>query len=64
MKEATTARSEAELLMKEAKTLRRDLELARREKRQMRLSVSWRITKPFRRLARAVRHLMLQRVMH
>lgn len=64
VKEATTARSEAELLMKEAKTLRRDLELARREKRQMRLSVSWRITKPFRRLARAVRQLMLQRVMH
>lgn len=60
VKEAATARSEAELLMKEAKTLRRDLELARREKRQMRLSVSWRITKPFRRLARAVRHLMLQ----
>jgi hypothetical protein len=64
MRAATAARSEAEVLMKEADTLRRDLERARREKRQMRLSVSWRITKPIRRLARAVRHLTLQRVTH
>jgi hypothetical protein len=64
VREAVTARSEAELLMEEAKTLRRDLERAQRKISQMRLSVSWRITKPFRRLARAVRHLTLQRATH
>jgi hypothetical protein len=53
--EATTARNEAEVLRKEAATLRRELDLAQRRIKRMRRSVSWRITKPLRRLARAMR---------
>jgi hypothetical protein len=64
MREAAAARSQTEVAMKEAATLRRDLERAECKIRQMRLTVSWRLTKPFRRLARAMRHLTLQRVPH
>jgi CDP-glycerol glycerophosphotransferase (TagB/SpsB family) len=64
VREAATARNEAELPMKEAATLRRDLELAQRRIKRMRRSVSWRITKPLRRLARVMRHLTLQRATH
>ncbi len=64
MKEATTASQDAEVLINEATALRRDLELAQRQVKRMRKSLSWRITKPLRRLARAVRHLTLQRVTH
>jgi hypothetical protein len=64
VREATVARNEVEVLMKEAATLRRELDLAQRRMKRMRRSVSWRITKPLRRLARALRHLMLQRVTH
>jgi hypothetical protein len=60
--EATTARNEAEVLRKEAATLRRELDLAQRRIKRMRRSLSWRITKPLRILARAMRHLTLQRV--
>ena len=63
-REAETARSEAEVLMQDVSALRRDLERAQRQTRRMRRTVSWRITKPFRRLARALRHLTLRRVTH
>ena len=64
VREAAAARSEAEMLMKETATLRRDLDLAKRRIKRMRLSVSWRVTKPLRRSARALRHLMLRCVTH